>query len=229
MIRLALIGKSIAHSRSPEIYRQLLGLPLDYQLLNCTNPHEIPSVEELLVRYDGVSITSPYKTYFNGKVEADSSALQADSINCLYRTSSQQLMGANTDWLALQYLLPHYFSENLLQQVVIMGAGPMAKVVQRICEQAHLPYSVLTRQQDGDLSHYCFTHQNALIVNCCSRSMLFSGSLPLSSVFFDLNYGLLHPFFRTLRHFRFIDGAEMLQVQAVQALKLWKLLPDKNS
>ena len=70
-LRLALIGQSIGHSKSECIYRELLagsGVNLSYQMLDCATSVDIPSLAELGDRFDGVSITSPYKRFFFDKV-----------------------------------------------------------------------------------------------------------------------------------------------------------------
>ncbi len=59
--KLALIGKNISHSKSPEIYNKLLNNQVEYTLLDCDTVDAIPSLDELMKKFDGVSITSPYK------------------------------------------------------------------------------------------------------------------------------------------------------------------------
>ncbi len=58
MHKLALIGKSIQHSRSPDIYKKLIGTLIQYDLLDYQHPNEIPSVDTLFKEYIGISITN---------------------------------------------------------------------------------------------------------------------------------------------------------------------------
>ncbi len=129
-------------------------------------------------------------------------------------------------------LSPYYLYEYGLDHLVILGAGVMARVVKQICLEFAIPHQWLTRASHGDLSTIDLRglgHPASLIVNCCDRSMRFSGSFLAQDVFFDLNYSLTHPFWGELNAFRYIDGAEMLTLQAKLALEFWKLLPEKNS
>ena len=64
MIKLALVGKDIQHSRSGEIYRRLLKTDIQYDLLDYENSALIPPAADLFKVYDGISITSPYKKHF---------------------------------------------------------------------------------------------------------------------------------------------------------------------
>lgn len=232
MMRLALIGKGIDHSRSPQIYRHLLSGSVDYHLLDYQSESEIPSAKELLLDYHGISVTSPYKLHFLEEVIAEDSVKHAGAINCLFNRPDGKVGGHNTDYLALKMLIPHYLDQYGLDHLVILGAGVMARVVKQICLEFAIPHQWLTRASHGDLSTIDLRglgHPASLIVNCCDRSMRFFGSFLAQDVFFDLNYSLTHPFWGELNAFRYIDGAEMLTLQAKLALEFWKLLPEKNS
>jgi len=68
MNKFALVGKDISHSRSPEMYRKLISSDVKYDLLDYQSDLDIPTAVELLSKYDGINITSPYKKNFLNQV-----------------------------------------------------------------------------------------------------------------------------------------------------------------
>ena len=65
-LRLGLVGKDIAHSRSPELHTELLrmaGLDGSFALLECPDEAALQSALDALVRgdLDGLNVTTPYK------------------------------------------------------------------------------------------------------------------------------------------------------------------------
>lgn len=225
MIHLGLIGRKISHSQSEIVYRQKLAVPFQYDLLDFESSSELPPAETLLSKYRGLSITSPYKKHYLSQVKLSDSSLKTMSVNCLYRNDQGEIEGANTDYLALHVIIPLLLQQLALHQVVILGSGVMSGVVRKICEELDIDSLLVARSQFGDISGAQLEYSHALIVNCCSRSMLFSGSIQSNSVFYDLNYGLFHPFIASSPELHYIDGMELLTLQAQFALRCWKLLP----
>lgn len=232
MIKLALIGRDISHSQSPKLYRRLLAEDIDYSLLDYPQEADIPSLHHLMAKFHGISITSPYKKYFLGQVELDEAAQKTGAINCLYQDQGI-VRGTNTDFLALRVILNRQRKEYGIDEWVLFGDGVMTKVVGIIAQEMGMPYKILNRQNTGDLGRLDLTqtqfHHRIGVINCCSRSMLFEGKLPDETFFFDLNYGLLHPFLFTEHSYSFEDGHELLKLQGIFASQCWKLLPAKNS
>jgi len=66
MISLALLGKNISHSKSREVYEELLAEKIDYKIYDCPSPSDIPSLDAFFKKHKGLSITSPYKKFFFG-------------------------------------------------------------------------------------------------------------------------------------------------------------------
>ena len=71
-MKFALIGKSISHSLSPKMYRDIFQCELDYELLDIQDEKELPSLSRLASLYNGVNITSPYKKFYSDSVIIDS-------------------------------------------------------------------------------------------------------------------------------------------------------------
>lgn len=230
MIKLALVGRHISHSLSPKIYRGLLQRPLEYDLLDYSAEADIEHASELLERYQGVSITSPYKEHFLDQVQVDSEVLSLKAINCLYLGSDQRIHGANTDFLAMQELIRRDIVEKGVAQVLVLGAGAMARVTCEVLHQLNYPYQQLTRQQNGDLTSIDLnpfaTKGPAFIINCCSRDFQFRGRFPSKSVFWDLNYAREKEAQQMKAlGLSYHDGLELLEKQAFFALSKWQITP----
>ena len=78
--KLALIGRNIAHSKSPEIYSKLLENNVDYHLLDYPSVDQIPSLDYFSKNFEGISITSPYKEVFINDVELVGKAKELKAI-----------------------------------------------------------------------------------------------------------------------------------------------------
>ena len=172
-VKLALIGKDISHSKSQEIYEKLLGRFVNYELIDCVNVHEIPSLEDLSKVYRGVSITSPYKTHFIEQVKLYEKDLPI--LNTLVFES--KYMGANTDYLACQDIIDVYL-QNELTDIHLLGDGSMAMVLERILTKKKIQFTQYSRKL-GNLEYISDTlsslksDEKHLVINSCSREYTF--------------------------------------------------------
>lgn len=228
MIKLALVGRHISHSLSPKIYRELINRPLEYDLLDYSDYSEIPTAGELLKRYQGVSITSPYKEHFLNQVQVDNEVLELKAINCLYRGLDQAIHGANTDFLAMRELVERDIVKKSVQHVLVLGGGAMARVTCEVLRQFNYPYQQLTRSEFGDLTSIDLSrfvsNGQAYIINCCSRDFLFRGKFPSGSLFWDLNYARESEALKMKAlGLSYQDGLELLERQAFFALAKWQI------
>ncbi|MGZ3788351.1 MAG: shikimate dehydrogenase family protein [Bacteriovorax sp.] len=233
MIKLALVGKHIQHSRSPEIYRKLLGDDIEYELLDYENASLIPSAEELLKAHSGISITSPYKRHFLNAVELTPDALELGAINCLvYRDG--KIFGENTDFLAIREILDRYKKSFENIDVIVLGDGAMSKVTQRALGQLGIQYKVLSRRTvvDGfdqinleeEFQKFPLRSSKKMAINSCSRDFVFKGHIGKETIFWDYNYNFLpHSTALPLKTNHYIDGIEMLDLQARHALLFWSI------
>lgn len=221
-IKLALIGKGISHSKSQIMYESIIGQAVDYQLLDFQSEQDIPEAYDLLDKFDGISITAPYKKYFCNEVNLCETASELGAINCLYRDDRGGPMGANTDFSALQTLVPKMLKKYFPDQIIILGNGTMADVVARILLSQDRSFKQYTRKKYGDLTHIDLSLDSSspLVINCCSRSFRFDGGISLHATFWDLNYA--HPHSDILPFLcDYIDGEELLFEQAKVALRHW--------
>lgn len=234
MIKLALIGKDIQHSKSPEIYKKLLDNNIQYDLLDFNNPSMIPTALELLQVYDGVSITSPYKKHFLAQVRLSDQAKELGAINCL-RKDSQGLAGENTDFTAIMEILGKIKKDHHNLNAIILGDGVMSNVAKIALQKHQVEYKVFSRKITDDLDHLnlaqVFNEQfqncaQEIVINTCSRDFVFKGELKVDSLFWDFNYNFI-PHMHSLpsKTKQYFDGMEMLELQALHALAFWSINP----
>jgi len=224
MISLALIGKNISHSRSPQIYEELLNQKIDYQLYDCAEERDIPNLQEIFKKHQGVSITSPYKKFFLDKVLVMPGFEQLNAVNAI-RKSGDIFEALNTDYLAIDKILEDFKGF----KIIVLGSGVMALITEKILEKKRFEYKVFSRKNNGPIEKINLTkvfrseNENILIINSCSRDYIFNGALPENSVFWDYNYDFKpHQDLIPTKNVRYIDGFNLLKLQAKFALEFFR-------
>lgn len=223
--KLALLGHNISHSKSPEIYRRLIGPQVEYDLLDIAERSLIPSWSQLAQRYSGINITTPWKEVFAEFAEENVKHLGA--VNCL-RLSANECRATNTDWTALRELLPAMIKKhNCEAKCVLLGDGVMARLTLDLCRQLSIPVEHLARSKGDDLQSLSLKNgsssgQKQLLINACGRSYEFTNSLTGAWVFWDYNYAHLHNEEHVpSAHTTYVDGRELLELQAKHAIQFW--------
>ena len=219
-IKLALIGRDIQHSKSQVVYEKLLQRAVDYDLLDYESQSEIPSAENLLEKYDGISITAPYKTHFE-KYAQNSYSM----VNTLYK-KDQGVMATNTDATAVEKIITEYLAMGK-NSFIILGDGSMSKLLTQILKKKNLKFMVLSRKEknldqiDQKIKNNL---NNLVVVNTCSRTYTYTGLKNLAYEFWDMNYGLeKHSEYFKNTGVTYTDGSELLELQAKYALNYWNL------
>ena len=227
MISLALLGKNILHSKSREIYEELLGQKIDYKIYDCLSSSEIPTLRDIFKTRLGLSITSPYKRFYLDQVEISGPNLNA--INCI-KKSGDKYLATNTDYLAIEEIVKDFILEFKAPYFVILGDGVMSEITQKLLEIKGLPYQVFSRRLTSDFIGLDIPDKigevsgQVIIVNTCSREFNFSGKLSPDYLFWDYNYNFLpHQENLQSKVVRYIDGLSMLKLQAKYAINFWDL------
>lgn len=225
-MKLGLIGKNISHSRSPAIYKKLISANIEYSLIDANSAEALPSVLELKSRFDGINITSPYKRHYVNDVHiSDVEVKQLGAINCLSFTAAG-VFATNTDLLAVRSILKRFKANYSSLHLIILGRGVMGQLTEIVASGLGLSFVTLERKNgltaNCDLRPYQQSGSQNLIINACSRDLIFTGELAQSSIFWDYNYNFL-PHQNTLpfRVKMYIDGQEMLWLQAQAAVEFW--------
>lgn len=216
---LALIGKNIDHSKSPYVYKEILKVDCNYDLLDFTTEGDIPSLYMLLEKYNGISVTAPYKNFiFSSCDEVDTAATKSQSVNC-FKLVDKKIVGTNTDYLALDKILKNIKDKN----ICILGNGAMASTLKSIFDNRSIDYDVYYRAKHSDLNQLDYSGHD-FIINACAREFEFSAQIKKNTTFYDLNYSHSNNKNNVLKlKANYIDGFELLVEQARQALTFWNL------
>ncbi len=225
-MKLALLGHSIAHSLSPSLYREILGTMLEsYELLDIEDPSLIPGLTELQSKYDGLSITSPHKKHFFKDVMINSSIVrELKAINTIaFRQSG--IYGTNTDVVAVEKILLGFKEQLPNLKLIILGDGVMARLTEMVAKSLSISFKQYSRNKGDDLTHLNLSGSPVsptIVINSCSRNFIFKGALHPELIFWDYNYSF-KPHQNTLpsQVKVYIDGEEMLRLQALAAIEFW--------
>lgn len=233
-MKLGLLGYPISHSLSPKLYEELLGEKLEsYELFSFPTISQVPSLEFFSLRLDGLNITSPYKSVFMNQVVISSELVQTiGAINTLAFTQNG-IHGTNTDVLAVNQILKRMKVDYPGLEIFLIGDGVMGHLTKMVAMELHIPLQQFSRKLNRDFhnidfSKYVSNDAQKLIINSCSREYVFNGKLTGNEIFWDYNYSFL-PHLNSLpsKVQLYLDGQEMLELQAKEAIKFWSEVATK--
>jgi shikimate dehydrogenase len=220
---LGLLGKGIQHSLSPSLYLELINKDVNYELFDYDSAEKIPKLDFFSQKLDGLNITSPYKHFFDGQVALHGKLEKLYEknligFNCLKFSNFLRPVAFNSDYFALEKLLPYYIKKWSSEKIIILGGGVMAHYLVNIAQEKKITYDLLTRQSHGDLTFFDLSnYPKSLVINTCSRDFRFKGVLHSSSRVWDLNYGYDHKFSVETE-----DGVKLLREQAIIAANFFQ-------
>ena len=121
-MRCGLLGKTLAHSYSPQIHAQLADY--SYELFE---RHE-NEIAELLKNADGLNVTIPYKqTVMPYLDELSDTARGIGSVNTIVKRADGTLFGDNTDIYGFKYLLKRADIDVKNKRAIVLGSGGTSK------------------------------------------------------------------------------------------------------
>lgn len=227
-MKLGLLGYPITHSLSPKLYNDLLGPKLtSYELFSYPTPDDIPEISFFASKLDGLNITSPYKAHFLSAVDIDSEIVRKlGAINTI-SFKPRKPVATNTDLLAVEEILANFQKAHKRLKVLLLGDGAMARLTNLVASAKQIPVQQFSRKTNSDLSNLDLQNfqengtQN-IIINSCSRDFVFKGKVSGEEIFWDYNYSFL-PHQNTLPSLvkSYVDGQEMLLLQAKAAINFW--------
>jgi shikimate dehydrogenase len=228
-MKLALIGFPISHSKSPQLYKRFLGDVLEsYDLLEIPRPESMPTLTELSKRFDGISITTPYKEFYFHQVKIIPEEVKnIGAINTILFHKGE-FLGTNTDFIATKKQIEEFINTFPQIHFIILGNGVMAKMTKLILDQFKLSCHQFYRSKDGDISkldltQYFDRNTQIIVINACSRDFKFNGKIHDEFIFWDFNYAFEpHRLFLPQKVKQYIDGEKMLEQQALSAIEFWK-------
>lgn len=225
-MRYALIGKNISHSYSPELYKKLISPDISYELIDISKEADLPNLSAMEGLFSRINITSPYKrSYFSSVIVEQPEAIVLGAINTISHTQ-RGWVGFNSDLLAVEFLLIKFRKELGDLHLIVLGDGVMAQLTSIVARKLNLSLENLNRKNGlvSDINLRSFHKEGAsnLIINACSRDFTFSGELNETDIFWDYNYNLkTHQETLPLKAKKYIDGFELLELQAAYAIQFW--------
>lgn len=129
MIKYAVIGNPVQHSKSPQIHTAFArqeGIALHYQRIRSNQADFQSDVDTFRSAGGlGMNVTLPFKVdAFQQCVQHDEFAQAAQAVNTLSFNPAGEWLGANTDGIGLLRDLTHNLKLNLQQSsILILGAG----------------------------------------------------------------------------------------------------------
>lgn len=235
-MKLALLGHPIAHSQSPKLYREMLGTKLEfYDLIDVSSPEDVPSLQSLAARYDGLNITAPYKKHYLKQLTIRPESVKAlQSVNTLSFTA-EGVIGTNTDSLAVRKILKEYKDDYGALDLIILGSGSMAQMTELIAQDLLISFKTFSRKAHGEIAQLDLSghvqKSQTIVINTCSRDFIFEGKLNPRQIFWDYNYSFTPHETRIPQQVKsYQDGQRMLRLQAEEAIHFWnKTNPKLNS
>ncbi|MDE6373390.1 MAG: shikimate dehydrogenase, partial [Clostridia bacterium] len=130
MAKLAVIGKDVSQSTSPQMHLFIareLGLEMTYERISVDESAFEERIEKLLKEYDGLNVTIPYKLSVISrlkKTEGDATAFGA--VNTVLAST---LTGYNTDGLGFMQMLGAEGVDASGKEALVLGAGGAGRSV----------------------------------------------------------------------------------------------------
>ncbi len=241
-----LIGKKLAHSFSPQYFRQKFSNEkindAKYQLYPLDNIHEF----HLLIKNNpdiaGLNVTIPYKTDIIPLLDSLShAAKEIGAVNTIKIESSGtglQLIGHNTDYLGFtESIKPHLKSDHI--KALVLGTGGSSKAVQFGLKQLNIDFLMVSRnpQNENQMNYSMLSkeilNEYKIIINTTPLGMFpdveqkpdidYSFLTP-QHLLYDLIYNPDKTMFLKegeKNGCQIKNGLEMLQIQAEYSWEIW--------
>lgn len=230
MLHCGLLGKTLGHSYSPQIHRQLC----DYQYDLFEKSEEELDAFLKYGEFDGLNVTIPYKKTVLPYCQEISPAVQAiGSVNTIVRRPDGTLYGDNTDAFGFRYLVECSGIPVASKKALVLGSGGASVTVCHVLRELGAR-EVLVISRDGEHNYDNLDrHADAdLIVNTTPVGMYpNNGAAPLSLDGFPNCKGVLDVVYNPSRTAICLDaeqrgipnisGLRMLVAQAKRSAELF--------
>lgn len=220
-----LLGKTLSHSYSPQIHKQLGDY--DYQLFE-KQPEELADFLKHSM-FSGINVTIPYKKdvipYCN---ELTDCAKTLGAVNTIIRRSDGTLVGHNTDYYGFQYMVARAGLCVDKKKVLVLGNGGASATAVAVLKSAGADVVVISRSGINNYSNLHLHKDAAVIVNATPVGMYpHAGVSPVNLDLFPQLEGVLDIIYNPARTKLLIDaekrgipcenGLSMLVAQAKEA------------
>lgn len=241
--KLAVIGKDVSRSLSPEIHNYWLkkySIDANYEAISLDEKDLGNFLSIASNNYIGFNITMPFKVKILDFIdEIDEQAKIIGSINTLKYIDSQ-IKGYNTDIVALNEINKDLFSKYKIEEIMVIGNGGITKTLlylYKILYPVKNIFLVSTKHDDNvscvdgvtlcSYQNYIkFAGKVDIIINATPFNQKIEGinydHFKENCIYFDLNYLESDLLVRAKRKFAYIfDGKKMFVYQARSSFYHW--------
>jgi shikimate dehydrogenase len=242
MLKLGLIGKSLKHSYSPNIFQQKfreLGLTnVEYNLYELDKISRIQNLLEQDQEIGGFSVTIPYKSAilpYLTITDCEAQTIGAvNTVKVVRHGTRITLKGYNTDIYGFEQTLNTHNIK--ASSALIFGNGGAAQAVKYVLDKRQIPYQIVTRT--GNTLNYNtltpnFIKEFPLLINTTPVGMYpnIENSLPITTRGITANHTLIDLIYNPAKttflkmgdaaSAKTINGLDMLHAQAYKSLSLF--------
>lgn len=148
-----LIGKSLSHSFSQDLFRKKFqeeNIEADYLLFELNQIGEIKEVMKANPNLKGLNVTIPYKEEIIPYLDQLTTEAEAVGAVNAVRVSPGGLMGTNTDVFGFQYALQELVPNPKPTKAIVLGRGGASKAVTYVLTQLDWIESVSVFNRNGN-------------------------------------------------------------------------------
>ena len=213
-----LLGKRLGHSYSARIH-ELLG---DYSYEYFERDEE--DVRDFILGgdFDGINVTVPYKKTVIPYLDVMSErAREIGAVNTVYRSQDGRLIGENTDYAGLSYMLSRAGFDIKGKKVLILGSGGASATAQYLCRtEGACEYVTISRSGENNYSNIARHYDAHYIINTTPVGMYPNNDgTPLSLDGFDSLVGVADVIYNP-RTTRLCYEAQMRSVPTTSGLSM---------
>ena len=159
--RCGLIGEKLGHSFSPAIHGKLADY--EYKLYELSPEQLGPFLEKK--EYDGLNVTIPYKkTVIPYCDELSEAAKSIGSVNTIVKRADGTLLGHNTDYDGIMWLLKNAGAQVKGKKAVVLGTGGASLTVQAALRNLGAAQVVVISRSGEDNYENIARHSDAKIL-----------------------------------------------------------------
>ena len=167
--RCGLIGEKLGHSFSPAIHGKLADY--EYKLYELSPEQLGPFLEKK--EYDGLNVTIPYKkTVIPYCDELTEAAKSIGSVNTIVKRADGTLLGHNTDYDGIMWLLKNAGAQVKGKKAVVLGTGGASLTVQAALRNlGAAPVVVISRSGEDNYENIARHSDAKILINATPVGM----------------------------------------------------------
>ena len=170
-IKCGLIGKTLSHSFSPEIHRELADY--SYSLFELSEG-ELGAFVKNAESFDSCNVTIPYKKAVMPHLDSISDEAQKiGSVNTVLRRPDGTLEGHNTDYFGFSYMLGQGNIDVRGKKVAILGTGGASVTAHAVCSDLGAK-EIIFVSRTGEINYenvYSIAADTQIVINCTPVGM----------------------------------------------------------